>query len=293
MARTTRTIYGAELQNCMFHGIPYQIRPNTTLNEKLAIRANDFPAAGQYPTQRYMVVGNGGHFFAAGADSIPYIDDNVHRVSDASLFRLVPLVLRLENDDLPQVERAKYALRRSEIHHGERHYAYYARRIDMTNVESKLRKITVDNGTETVVPFVPNNSNLNPVPPVTPPNQSIPALANGDYLDVSMLITVGFTPVEVQEYINACVIIFGSDKYAAISEVGLVTGIDKLVPVDGAGGTSFQFNEIIAAQIATHIVRYNHMASNTDGATFTYDAGANEALLTEADEGVLGVTTLP
>ena len=293
MSIITRTIYGAELQVCMLHGVPYPIRPNTTLNEKLSIRATDQPAAGVYPRQQYLVVGNGAHGVGVGADSIPYVDDLAHRVDDAALFRLRPLVLRLETDDLPAVQRAKYALRRSETHDGLRYYAYYAYRIDMTNVQSQLRKITVDNGAEIVTPFVPNNSNLNPVPPIVPPNQSIPALGQGDYLDVSMLMSVVFTPAEVQEYINACVILHGSDRYAAISEIGLVSGVDKLVPADAAGGGTFQFNEIIAAQIATHVVRYNHMASNTDGATFTFDAGANEALLSEWTEGLTTASTLP
>lgn len=292
MAIITRTIYGAELQNCLFHGIPYPIHANSTLNEKLNIRPTDMPAAGVYPTQQYLVVGNRGHFVSVGAEGIPYVDDYEHRVDDAALFGLVPLVLRLLTDDLPAVQRAKYCLRRIETHDGLQYAAYYGLRIDMTNVQSKLRKITVDNGVETVVPFVPNNSNLNPVPPVIPPNQSIPALGNGDYLDVSMLISVVMSPADVQEYINACVILFGSSKFAAISEIGLVSGVSKLVPAEGPGGTTFQFNEIIAAQITTHVVRYNHMASNTNGASFTFDAGANEALLTEANEG-LTVGSLP
>lgn len=292
MSIITRTVYGAQLQVCMFHGVPYPILPNTTLNEQLGIRPTDVPAAGVYPTQRYMVVGNGGHGIGAGPNGKPYISDLQHEVDHSGLYEMVPLVLRLQSDDLPSEQRAKYALRRSETHGGEQYFAYYARRLDLSGVSSQLRMITVADGVETVVPFVPNTSNQSPTPPVIVPNQAVPALENGDYLDVSMLISVGFTAAEVQEYINACVIIYGSDRYAAISEVGLVTGVDKLIQVEANGGGTFQFNEVIAAQIATHIVNYNHMASNTDGATFTYEAGANEPLLTESTQG-LTVGTIP
>ena len=293
MALITRTIYGAELQVCMFHGIPYPIRPNSTLNEQLNIRPTDVPAAGVYPTQRYLVVGNRGHGIGAGADGYPYINDLEHSVSDSGLFGLVPLVVREQANDLSAAERAKYALRTSETLDGKLCFVYYARRLDLTNVTSQLRKVSVVDGIETVVPFVPNNSNQNPTPPVIVPNQATPALADGDYLDVSMLITAVFTPADVQEYINACVMKFGSDKYAAISEIGLVTAVDKIIQAEAAGGGTFQFNEIIAAQIATHVVNYNHMASNTDGATFTFEAGANEPMLTESTQGLTVGTIAP
>ncbi len=57
----TRTIYGVYLQTVKTVGIPFEMIPNTTLNEKLNIQAGVKPTANETPFMRYLALGNLGH----------------------------------------------------------------------------------------------------------------------------------------------------------------------------------------------------------------------------------------
>lgn len=285
MAITARTLVGAELQAAQFLGLPYLIRNNTTLNQKFEIEAAQVPGAGVYPKTQYLAIGNRGHRFVAGADGEPYPEYIKHRVSDQSLYRHIPFVCREEDDDLPPEQRSKYALRRVEIHNNKRYFVYYLMRLDYTNVSTELINTEVDEGVSNTVAFVHTNDNLNPTPPVVPPNQAVQTLPDGDYLSVRCLVTVQFTPAEVAEIINAVEITLGNRQLAAISELGIVSGVNKVVGVEEFGGGTVQFNEVIAAQITTHITTYNFLPASNDGARFTFDLGITESLLTEVNQG--------
>lgn len=281
MRLITRTLIGGELQTATILGLPYQPRPNTTLNQLLNIQANSTFNAGQYPKARYWAIGDGGHQVVAGADGSPYISPIKHRVSDFSCFKHLPFVLRLETNDLSPEQRVKYGLRRAETHNGRRYFAYYLKRLDFTNVATQLYQTVVRDGVETTVPFTPNNSNLNPQPPVLPPNQSVPTLSQGDYLSTSAIIPVDFTAWDITEFVEVAKIIYDNELRAVISEIALVSGVDRQVSAEGPGGTPFQFNEVIGAQVLQHVTTYTPLAFTNQGVQFVFEAGVTEALLTE------------
>lgn len=278
-----RTIYAGDLQTAKVLGIPYTLRANTTLNEKHNIHANAVLNQGQYPSVQYVAIGRGGHQIMAGADGVPYMAPVPHRVKDAALYDQVPFVLRLETQDLSPVQRANYGLRKSVTIDGERYFAYYLKRMDLSNVVVELRQTQVRDGEETTIPFVPNNSNLNPTPPEIPPSGAIPTLTDGDYVSASALITVPFTPFDVSEFINVANIMFGGEHHAIISELVLCSGVDRQVQAEGAGGVPFNFMEVIGCQCHTFMSTYHQMAFTNEGIEFVIDAGTTEAMLTEID----------
>lgn len=284
MLSVTRTVYGGEIQTAMYQGIPYKYEENTTLNEKLSINPGVTPPAGVYPTSKYWVIGVGGHTLTAGANGRPKTAENEYEPTNASLYEQRPFVLRLETNDLTAEQRLRYGLRRSETHGGKRYFAYYARRIDQANTTTKKYLYKTRDGVTTSVPFIPTSDNLNPVPPVLAPNQSIPTLdGSKDKIAVSSVTTIPFTEWDVQEYVNAIRIIDGDEDYAVISEIGLVAAFDATVTAEGAGGANFQFKEVMGAVIVQFVTLYTDFNSANQGTDFVIEAGVVESMTTKSN----------
>jgi hypothetical protein len=84
---------------------------------------------------------------------------------------------------------------------------------------------------------------------------------------------VVFSASEVEEILNASTILYGSEDYALISELGLVSGVDRSV-----NGNNGLYTEVIAAQTFTHINTLLPMKSQRGGFTTTLDVGATEPM---------------
>lgn len=277
MRTITRTIYGSALQTAMLLKLPYTVVPNTTLNEKFGIQANQVPEPGKLPSLAYFCIGNGGHRSVTGADGVPYTMPIKHRASDAALFNHLPFVLREVNDDLPPEQRQKYALRREEQHGGRRYYAYYLKRLDLSGVVNEMKHTTVIDGVSQTLPFTPTSANLNPTPPEISPTGINPT--EGDYLTTTAVVEIRFTANDVAELVRVAEILYGNELMAVISEIGLCSGLDKVITAQGPGNTTFNFNEAIAVQIANHITSYYSMAYTNNGFDFQIEMGATEPLL--------------
>lgn len=276
MEHVTRTIYGSYLQTCLKLKVEHVISPFTTLNEKLGIQSGVVPPPGVYPTVGYYVWGNKGHQGQIGADGIPLVIAAQHRATDAALFNQLPFVLREVNNDLTSIERAKYGLRRVEVRGGINYVAYYLKRIDKTNVVAEMQYRSNTNGTITTTPFVPTADNLSPTPVVIP--EGGVTTLTGDYAIVSAQTDISLTAWEVAEMLNVAEIIYGDSNYAIISELGICSGVDKVITVTPTVGAPFNFNEVIAVQISTHIAVMNVLTSSNEGVTRLLDFGTNDPL---------------
>lgn len=272
MRTITRTVYGARLQSLQYFGLPYAPVANTTLNEKLNIFPDQHPSNSEMPCNRYFCVGNRGHRNVTAADGAQYMDPLQHQPSDASLFGLMPLILRRVSDDLDIPTRAKYGLRRIEEHGGLNYVAYYGRRMDFLGVSSQMLFNHVEDGVKTTSPFVPNSGNLNPIPPVIPPSGSVST--SGDFLSVSTKVSLSFNEFEIAEYIEAAKIIYGTESLAIVSEIGIVAGVDKIL-TDGG----LTYNEIVDAQITAFIDGYHQLNYTMSNLTIEADVGATQPLL--------------
>lgn len=277
MQNATRTVYGAYIQSCLLLGIPPTYPEHSTLNEKLGIQSGVLPTADQFPRLRYYTVGNRGHQLVVGANGIPKPEPVQHRATDAALYGHMPLVLRPVSNDLTAGERAKYALRREETHEGVRYAAYYLRRLDMTNVVPSMEYKVVSGGTEQTSPFVPNSSNLNPTPPQV--NNTGVNLTSGDYVSASARLSLSISEAEASELLNVAKVIYDDEGYAIISEIGLCTGVDKVVQVTSSAGGTFNFNEAIGVQIASHVDGLYPMVFASTGVQIALNVGAAEPLL--------------
>lgn len=278
----TPTIYGTYLQTVKKMNLPFILIANTTLNEKFGVQAGVMPNAGKVPGMRYLAIGNLGHSTVKAEDGSDETVPVMHRATDAGMYGQIPFVLREANDDLAVHERDRYALRVAEVHDGRNYYAYYLRRIDLTGVTPQLQRVGIVDGIATVTPFTPTTDNLNPKRPKVPNTGLI--LGSSSSESASAVVTVELGPDDVREIVSAHQIRTGSTRSPVISELALVSGIDKEVPGNLAGGGSFTYNEVIAAQINVHISTYHAVGYATNGATFTLDVGGVEPTLGEMDE---------
>ena len=60
---TAKTIYELDITAAMRAGYPYEVLPNTTLNEKHDINKTVKKVAGKYPIYKYLAIGVGGEDF--------------------------------------------------------------------------------------------------------------------------------------------------------------------------------------------------------------------------------------
>ena len=276
----TRTIYGSKLQTAMLLGKTPVIDTNTTLNEKFGIQANVNPSAADKLAAKYLAIGIGGHRSIAGAEGITYTASRRHRASDATCFKHMPFVLRRINNDLTVDERAKYALRREETHGGLQYYAYYLKRIELADVVPAMQYTVVDNGVETTQPFVPTNSNLNPVQ--TDLTNTEVVSTSGNYLSVSAVIPINFTQADVEEYKAVARILYDNELMAIISELAICSGVDRNVQ-GTVNGSNFTYAEAVAVQILTHITTYYSVGFTNEGFDFTFEMGETEPMFNTSD----------
>lgn len=226
MSNTTRTPSGAAIQLGSFFGMPYVKKENTSLNEKFNVLENDTPRQGLYPTARYIGIGNGGHNVEID-DGVAAIT-SVNRISNASvLYNHMPFVMRELTDDLTVEERAKYRMRVMEVHGGITWVVYYLRIINPADL---VAKSTYDHIPSDLFPQAP---------------ASVNTIVNPTSVEVKIL----FSEEEVEAIKHAQVIIHNREGFATISEVGLFTGVDKVIDLQGGD----EMNEVICAELHSSI----------------------------------------
>lgn len=276
MESIVRTVYSGFLQSCQLWGVPFKMIENTTLNEKFEILAGTAPTSQEMPRMIYLALGRGGHGFSVDGDGSPIPVPKQHKATDAAAFKHIPFVLREVNNDLTITQRTRYGLRREETHNGIRYYAYYLRRLSLDGVSpSMLYKHVAEDGTVSTRPFVPDSTNLNPTPPdLTPEGVNV---LSGDYVTSSMLVNLTFTAADVKELLDASNIIYGARNKGVVSEVLLVSGVDKNIQVT-SGTAQINFNEVICAQVCSFISSFYQLIYHTKGFEIVLDGGSTEPL---------------
>lgn len=276
MSNVTSTIYGAALQAAHLRNLPLEFLANTTLNEKFNILPNERPNPGQLPLLNYFAIGKGGHRFSSGADGEPMSQLYWHRSSHASLYKPIPFVVRPVDSDLDPDSRTRYALRRKEVHDGKNYYVYYLRRMTTSTEAPRLTLTTYEGGVGTSEPFIPSANDLSPSPPLLSPDGTVPV--SGQYLTASSSVSLLLTKEDVAEIIDGIEIIEGSSGFAVISEVALISGWDKVVPIE-AGGSETNMNEAIGCQCVILETRGpNILDRQATSIDFVYEAGMTEQL---------------
>lgn len=279
VVNVTRTAIGALLQTIKFVGLPQKLAllKNTTLNQKFGVQDGVLPGDAQTLAFRYLVIGNMGHYTVRADDGSDETDVRPHRTNHNGLYNHIPFALREAGSDFTSLEREKYCIRVPETHKGKQYYGYYGYRVSLTAAVPQLLEIEIINGVEVTKVYVPVLEDLNPTPPVISNNGTV--VGSNKFIAASIIVEVKLTKEQIAEIVNAHRIRTGSTRSPVISEIGLVTGVDKIVPGASGTGGSFDYNEVIGAQIATHIATNHPIAYNSNGLTMVYDIGSSEPML--------------
>lgn len=271
-----RTIYGDHLNTTRAMKRPFSVLPNSTLNQKFNLYPDEVPAINEYPSIGYLAIGNKGADYEVTPTGYVLTTPRAKEPSFSSLYGFIPFVVRNINDDLSPTERLLYRLRVPTIIDGTTYVAYYLRTLSLDTVIPTVERRNVSDGIITTTAFVPSLSDLSP----TPPNISNANINNpdGDYLVSTAKVSFQLNQQDIQNIMDGCAILYGDPRYAVISEIAVVTGVDKVLSGTFGGATS-SYMEVIAAQVAVFISQYHALSTNTTGVDILLDVGAVEPLL--------------
>lgn len=217
----TSTVYLNQLLQHLLYNKQYLPEAYTTLNEAYSHLTNVTPD----PTATYDIhcfsIGNGGHKKELLTDQSP---KNVitHSATDVNLYSSIPFIVRELDNDLDDVTRENYRMRVLFNKNNVDYVAYYLKKYTIdTEVDTNI--VTYDATMKpSVNNYVPDSSNLNPVPDEV---QSTNAYGM-KIINTSVSRSVTLDANDITEIKNACNIVFGSEDYAIISEIGLYSGVD-------------------------------------------------------------------
>lgn len=286
MQKTTRTIAGTALQVAKNLGIPYTIEAHSTLNEKFEIQNGVLPSTNEIPSIRFFCIGKGGHRASVGTDGTVKIANYDYDPSNAALYDHLPFVLRPVLNDLPIERRVNYALRkRINVPGRGDFFAYYLKKLDLSVAAIQKRIINRVNGVESVTPFVYDSQNLSPAKP-TLSNTTV-TQTTGSFIHASTLVPVNFDAFDVAELKEVCKVLYGDEELAIVSEVGLVSAVERQVTGQGGSGENIQYQEAIAAQLAAVIPTFHALAVLNNGFLMSFDLGEKEPMITASNQTVV------
>lgn len=276
MESIVRTIYAAHIQTCKFLQRPFTLLPNSTLNQKFDVFSNELPGTNELPKLHLIGIGNKGASYDIGADNYILTKPLPHLPRHASLYNFIPFLARTSDNDITATERNNYRMRVIKVVNGVEYVFYYLKVLDTSSVVPEVELRNVNNGVITASTFSPLITDLTPTPPVLSNiNLNNP---NGDYLVSTAKITFSLNQSDINEIIDACVILYGDERYAVINEIALCTGIDRVLSGQ-FGSTTAPYTESVATQVAVFTSQYNALYRTTTSLTRVFDVGAVEPLL--------------
>lgn len=276
MDQITRTIYSSHLSTCKMLNRPFTVLPNSTLNQKFNLHANELPATNEYPMLGYIGIGNKGASYEMTTSGYILTTPIPHLARDASLYNFIPFLVRDINNDISSTERLKYRLRVPLTINGTTYVAYYLRTLDIQNLIPTVELRNVQGKTITTTAFTPTQSDLAPTPPVlSTSNLNDP---NGDYLVSTAKIAFALDQTDITNIMDACALLYGDPRYAVINEIAICTGVDKILQGSFGSATS-NYTDTIATQVAAFISQYHALTANTTQVSILLDAGSVEPLL--------------
>lgn len=277
MEHVTRTLVFSALQSAMVRGAAYKWTQYTTLNEKFNVLPREYPAAAVSTPLSYLAIGRGGLDMEVGADGNKYPAILQHKSTDCALFNHMPFALRLPEDDLEPEYRNRYAMRVQVTINGVIYWAYYLKRVDFSQADTDLliKRVLPDNGGTQVTDWVPDESNLNPVPEDL--SESGANLLAGYSAIASTIVTLPLDTYDINQIRNASKIITGETGRAIISEAAICTGTTKLIQAPSQLG-SFPFNEALGVMCAAYMQTLYPLDQINESLTDQLELGISEPL---------------
>ena len=97
---------------------------------------------------------------------------------------------------------------------------------------------------------------------------------------MSCTIKIPFTEFDAEEYRNVASIMFNTTRLSIISEIGICTGINRVIPTVTNGSTTINFKETIATQINMFANYFASAYEQSLGFDIELDIGTTEPMFT-------------
>lgn len=273
--RVIRTIVGAHLATHKTIGVPYVPLPNTTMNQKFGVFEKEMPRQEEYPYARYLAIGRDGAKYGTGKCGIP--KQIPHSPEHNALYEFIPWIVRRMADDLSEQQRRGYRIRVPfTSKSGEPYVAYYLKAIDVSKVKPTVELRHVEDGKITSTTYEPDVANLSPKHiEYDPININNP---NADCLISTAKVPVNLNQNDIAEIIHSFEVIDGDSSCAHISEMAVVSAVDRTMTtnINGAMGN---YTEAICAEMNTFLWKYNLLDITTTHLDLVLDVGSSELQL--------------
>lgn len=275
--RAIRTIDAAHLSTHKTIGKPYIPLANSTLNQKFNVFPDELPMKGEYPYVAYLAIGRRGAKLAASTMGDPIPSQIPHSPSHAALYEHIPFIVRKLNEDIPASMRKHYRMRVPFTgKDGNAYVAYYLLAIDMTKVNPVAELRHVEDGKVTSTVFEHEVSDLSPKHiQLDNLNKNDP---NADCLVSTAKLEIRLNANDIAEIINAFTVIDGDATGAVISEIALVSGVDRTMQANISGVTG-SYIECICAQVNSFIHKYTILDTTSTALDMVFDVGSSELMI--------------
>lgn len=273
-ANTVPTIYGHYATLAAIYKIPFRPNPITTLNHKLELGYTNPPETG-YPDTKYLAIGNGGHAVVTGNN---YISGLSHGCTDSALKNQLPVLIVPADNDIPLSEMSKYRGRTPMVISGHAYIVYWILALTLPQPNISFNTFTLSEGVVTnQAAFTPTLATQSPAM-IDPSNVDL-NLVSGNHISVTIDMQIHLTEANIQNIINACMLLYGTADAAIISEMALVSGFDVEAPIT-VNGVDTTYTEIQCAQVSTFVnLVYPAAANSTPSLTEGLSVGMAQPLL--------------
>lgn len=224
--------------------------PNSTLNQKFEVFSDLTPNVGEIPFSQYFAIGINGATVELGTNGLYKTVYREYSPRWCSLLTHIPFILRKIDSDLSPSERINFRMRKILSYNGVQYVGYFLKKFDPELTSPLVMKLASTADAVDSVAWSPQLSDLNPVPFKVNPNEVI--FTGDESLAVLKKLEFYLSPTDIKEVLNAVNIIYGDEGYANITEMGLVSGLDRTVNAT-INGNPTSYTEAIYAQITDFI----------------------------------------
>lgn len=267
-----KTTWGTALEIALKYNIAPNIPNNSTLNKALDIGDSLTLAPGDTPHIKYLAIGTGGK--TLDCSSTPSTTYSLYNVDQAKLYKHVPFILRPINNDLTPAEANKYRMRKVISVGGNDYVAYYLMVIDTSTLAIEFETTVIPaNAPKSSTPYVPGANNLTP----TPPTSAEITAANNTYINAHADVSIFLSETTVEGIKDATAIINGGVADDYITELALVSGVDKSHNIS-INGATVNYTELAKAQLNEIIRVDKSLIFGNPELTMTLSAGSLDPL---------------
>lgn len=294
------TIYSAAIQVAQRRGSPHDVVEHSSIQEAIDKIPEAIAAGyrGQWVAKPYtyqdtreikiacVCIGNGGHRLRVESGAlIPTFEPRPHMATDSGLFNQIPFVVKPVNADLSAAERKRFCLRRTMMINGVLHAAYFGRVIPETEIpNATIVKRIITESTDASTEWRPSSADLTPSMKDDEPAGTTEQV----YVSASVIDQIAFTEQDVTWLREACLLLYGSESYAYISEVAVCTGVKREVTArynDAGNATSVYTGpfEYVGVQIASFSYAAWDMSAHPTGFNMGISTAVSEPLMGRED----------